>query len=269
MESDYLKLSEQYASFLAAVGGVSITVLALVLSFGSASVKEGSNSESTKGIARAFLVAALVVATVSCFVGAHMMAETAAFVSFHKGEVSGERLFLLASTNIFIAIILVLFAIMLLPTTSGMDDAASITPISISVFGCVIVGAVLWMMLAAKYRMPAPSGWLVILPPMLLSVLWGFFLCIFVRSRKWLLSLLFIPMVVFTVSLLLYFAWTFNKEGGGKVHDLDILLFSLTVTSSYTSLVVAAKKTMSVTKPLTLNAVNKVATEQVIQPDRE
>ncbi len=74
MEVDYLKLSEQYASFLVAAGGVSITVLTLVLSFGS----ESANGKDL----RTFLAAALVVAIISCFTGAHMMAETASFISY-------------------------------------------------------------------------------------------------------------------------------------------------------------------------------------------
>ena len=73
---DYLKLSEQYATFLVAVGGVSITVLALVLSWGSDPVEPPAEIGS-----RSFLVAALIVATIACFIGAHMMAETAAFIS--------------------------------------------------------------------------------------------------------------------------------------------------------------------------------------------
>ena len=39
MESDYFNLSQQYANFLVAVGGVSITALAVVLTLGTKSVK--------------------------------------------------------------------------------------------------------------------------------------------------------------------------------------------------------------------------------------
>src|SRR5712692_3161581 len=63
MKVRYQKLSEQYANFLVAVGGVSITVLALVLSLGSAS----SGSSPAERYSRAFLVVALLTATVSCF----------------------------------------------------------------------------------------------------------------------------------------------------------------------------------------------------------
>jgi len=59
MGVDYQKLSERYANFLVAVGGVSITVLAVVLSLGE------SDSSGSKSASRAFLVAALLAATVA------------------------------------------------------------------------------------------------------------------------------------------------------------------------------------------------------------
>src|SRR5712692_10049124 len=128
-EVDYAKLSGQYASFLVAVGGVSITVLTLVLSFNRS--PNTSAPTLTEKNARMFLVAALIAATVSCFVGAHMMAETAAFFT-HCGKKSpekaeirlGKRLFVLASSNIFIAITLVLFSIVLLPAATGEVELA-------------------------------------------------------------------------------------------------------------------------------------------------
>lgn len=63
---DYQKLSEQYASFLVAVGGVSITVLTLVLSL-SPNPKDPPPAE---GDSRSFLVVALILAALSCFIGA-------------------------------------------------------------------------------------------------------------------------------------------------------------------------------------------------------
>jgi hypothetical protein len=89
MQVDYLKLSELYASFLAALGGVSITVLTLGLAL------------SEKLVLSRFGVAALFVATISCFTGAHLMAETVAFISGSKSELRnllvGARLSLIAS----------------------------------------------------------------------------------------------------------------------------------------------------------------------------
>src|SRR5205085_3478511 len=124
---DYAKLSEQYGGFLVAVGGVSITVLAVVLGLGSKTeLAEGGKT------AQVFLVAALITATVSCFIGAHMMAETAAFFTKNGDEQPkkykiplGRRLFVLATTNIFIAITLVLFSIVLLPTATGLLPTAT------------------------------------------------------------------------------------------------------------------------------------------------
>jgi hypothetical protein len=230
MEVDYLKLSEQYASFLVAIGGVSITVLALVLTF---------NSKSN-----AFLVASLIVATISCFTGAHMMAETAAFISHSKGIPSGERLFLLASINIFIAVVLVIFALMLLPIVSDKVDVDSIKPISISVFAFVII-AVLSYVWLSFYRMPAPHGRLSIVMPAIASILWSWRMFSQTSKKsseklrqKFLLKWTFIPIIFFTFISLIGFAWTFND--GGKVGDIDIGLFSLAITSACASLSVVA-----------------------------
>lgn len=233
---DYLKLSEQYASFLVAIGGVSITVLTLVLSF---------NPESARPELTAFLVAALIVATVSCFAGAHMMAETAAYITYFKERVSGERLFLLASTNIFIAIILVLFALMLLPTASGKvheDYQDSIKLISVSVFAVVVIAAICWMARASIYRMPAPKGWRAIMPAVVLGALWIVGLCVYLIPHNWLLQASFIPIIFFTVVSLVYFTWTFKN--GGEASNFDIFFFSSAIILTYISLVVAGIKTM-------------------------
>jgi hypothetical protein len=231
MEVDYLKVSEQYANFLIAIGGVSITVLALVLTFDSKT--------------NAFLVAALVVATISCFTGAHMMAETAAFINSHPNVISsGQRLFLLASINIFIAVVLVIFALMLLPIASGKVDVDSIKPISISVFVFVIIAVLSWMWLSF-YRMPAPHGRLSLVMPAIVSILWSWRM--FSRTskkspgklrEKFLLKSAFIPIIFFTFISLIRFALTLND--GGKVDDIDIELFSLAITSACASLIVVA-----------------------------
>jgi hypothetical protein len=280
MKSDYLQLSQQYASFLVAIAGVSITVLAVVLSLGSSSGQNGCNNRDANKDLRAFLVAALVVATVSCFIGAQMMAETAAFISNsiktatpETPALLGERLFLLASASIFIAIVLVLFALMLLLTTSDTVDADSMRPISKAVFRFVVIGASIWMILAANSRMPAPSGWWALAPAGLFGVAWGSILSILVLSKtywkckvfkpiirqrafddervrdKYLLRAAFIPIIIFMVVLLLYFAITFNK--GDKVNDLDMILFSSFIVISYVSLWIASIKTMVTTKPIT------------------
>lgn len=237
---DYQKLSEQYAGFLVAVGGVSITVLALVLSF-------DSKPDAASGVSlRSFLVVALVVATVTCFIGAHMMAETAAFIAFHKNE-SGARLFLLASANIFIAIILVLFALMLLPKSSGKVDAAGLAKISFWLFLLITFGAAYWMVLAAYHRVPvAGSGWAIWSPLALGSVL-GFVVYLLPLSKSCMLWIAFTPSAISTFASLVGFAWIF-KEGDKarllKACIQDIWFFSSVISFSYAPLVVAGIRTM-------------------------
>ena len=299
---DYVKLAEQYANFLVAVGGVSITALTLVLSLRR---KAKKTERAAERVARAFLVAALSVSTVCCFIGAQMMAETAAAISFLQKEESkllserqlsderqvsserkpsGERLFLLASTNIFMAAVLVLFALMLLPTVSGEKQAANLAAISVSVFALIVLGALCWMFRAAVYRMSPPGGWPVIDWAITVSILWGVLLAVFIRIKlfltlsffikvskliprkapgrfmrkliyltlrlacneklriKYLLIATFIPIIIFTVTSLLWFAWVFGDAGG--VNDSEIFFFTLAVTFSYISLIIASIKIM-------------------------
>lgn len=262
---DYLKLSEQYASFLVAVGGVSITVLTLVLSLGS------DLQTPTRVNSRSFLVAALIVATVTCFIGAHMMAETAAFIEFHNKtqppSPTGERLFLLATINIFIAIILVLFALMLLPMSSRRVHAASIAPFSIGIFMIIVGVALYWMILAANHRMPVPQSTLAIWLAVAIGLLWGLLLWVCSTSKKYLrwvrskkrlrwagrmkgmLWITFAPSAFSTAISLIWFASIF-KEGNTirlhKVRDQDILFFCFAIALSYAPLVVAAIRTMPV-----------------------
>jgi uncharacterized membrane protein len=232
MEVDYSKLSEQYGNFLIAIGGVSITILTVILTFSS---KKKNFS----------LVAALIVSTISCFTGAHMMAETAAFISKYKDISSGERLFLLASTNIFIAVVLVVFALMLLPMISRRVDIPSIKPISYSVFIFVII-AVLNSVILSYYRMPAPQGG----TPILIALVIGLALSGILLSRlkdkklckKTFLRWSFISISFFTLFLFGWFGWTFpyTVKNGGKVWNTDVYLFSLAITSTCALLGVAA-----------------------------
>lgn len=244
---DYQKLSEQYAGFLVAVGGVSITVLTLVLSL-------GPEVAATEVNLRSFLVAALLVATVTCFVGAHMMAETAAFIecdkAHHPNSPSGQRLFVLASLNIFIASILVLFALMLLPTSSGRVHAASLAPISVGVFLLVTVGVVCWMILAAYHRMSdrrmSKTGrcWAIWAPLSGVSAL-GCILYFLPVSKECLLLMAFAPSALSTVFSFGWFAWVFKKNDRARLNEArigDIWFFSFAVTCSYVPLVVAGLK---------------------------
>ena len=231
-EVDYQKLSEQYASFLVAVGGVSITVLALVLSLGDSPRQDWTE----------YLVAALLVATVSCFIGAQMMAETSASIIYYRGmervpkpisdTPTGERLFLLASTNIFISVLLVAFASMLLPSMSGKVTPNNFKLVTISIFGLVLIGALIWLILAARYRIPVTDGRYIVVFVIRTGVWWGLFLSFL--SYVWLLGVVFISITFFSAASLIYFAWTFKD--GDKANSEDILFFSTSVLLSYISL---------------------------------
>lgn len=244
-EVDYAKLSEQYGSFLVAVGGVSITVLAVVLGLSSIPNTSGPLTEPGK-TARVFLVAALITATVSCFIGAHMMAETAAFFTRNGDKQPeedkiplGRRLFVLATTNIFISITLVLFSIVLLPTATGKVELASLRWISLVVFPGVVLGALFWMALATIERMEVGNkGWWAIG----VAVGTGFLPWIlYCESKELWPKLTFIFIVFCTVLSLFYFAFIFRfrRDRTLTFGTIEIAFFSSAITISYSFLVVA------------------------------
>ena len=185
---DYQKLAEQYASFLVAIGGVSITVLAVVLSLRPDSAEA---PKPTEGDSRSYLVTALVVAALSCFIGAQMMAETAAFTNYSEAKAfsypdkKADRLFLLASANIFAAIILVFFALILLPLASGKVHRDSIKPIA-WLFILMVIGAAYWAILAGNFRMPKAGGESITYGSLLIGLGWGVLFYRLTRRSKWL-----------------------------------------------------------------------------------
>lgn len=297
-EVDYVKLSELYASFLIAIGGVSITVLSIVSAIGSDAEKT-----QTEELASSFLGAALIVATVSCFIGAHMMAETAAFIR-HFRELTkaqpmkintrrwgteewtpsvainfGKRLFLLATTNIFVSVILVLFAIVLLPAAKG--TARNILPVYFMIFASVGGGTLYWMYLASKFRVPVNKSWIPITLSGVAGLIWGFSFGFGIKfpggaidpkvpTTGSLLLITFTPIVMFIVATLVYFASIFKRgnqarrprfvigrrsnnffprlyKDGSKARNpevsrFDIGFFGCAVTISYASLIVAGVK---------------------------
>jgi hypothetical protein len=296
---DYMKLSELYAGFLIAIGGVSITVLSIVSAIGSDTKKT-----QTEELASSFLGAALIVATVSCFIGAHMMAETAAFIRHFREELTkaqpmkintprwgteewtpsvaikfGKRLFLLATTNIFVSVILVLFAIVLLPAAKG--TARNILPIYFMIFALVGGGTLYWMYLASKFRVPVNKSWIPITFSGVAGLVWGFGFGFGIKfpgvaidpnspTTGCLLLITFTPIVLFIVTALVYFASIFKRgnqarrprfvirrrlnnffprlyKDGSKARNpevsrFDIGLFGCAVTISYASLIVASVK---------------------------
>lgn len=168
-QPDFRKLAGQYASFFTALGGVCITVLTLILA-----LERVPNRADLHSV----LIASLVVATVVSFIGAHLMAETAASIRqpapivdnplsspnpynpAHQKETPpwvGGRLFLLASTNIYLGAILTSFSLMLLPAAYDKLNARELTLITLSVFLVVLVSAYFWMDRYFAFRM-GPLG---------------------------------------------------------------------------------------------------------------
>lgn len=151
---DSVNLAQQYASFLVGLGGVSITVLTLVLALQQVNARRYYHSH---------IVASLVVATIACFIGAHLMAETAAIVistpkdcvniPIDLPEISYS--FLLASISVYVAAMLFMFALMLLPTAyetkKANDLSREITPIGECGFLFVTFGALYWMIQTYGY----------------------------------------------------------------------------------------------------------------------
>jgi uncharacterized membrane-anchored protein len=156
-QPDFRKLAGQYASFFTALGGVCITVLTLILA-----LERVPNRADLHSV----LVASLIVATVVSFIGAHLMAETAASIRQPVTSVEtspptsvnespageketplwvGGRLFLLASINIYLGVILTSFSLLLLPATYDKLNAREITLITLTVFLVVVVSAYYWM----------------------------------------------------------------------------------------------------------------------------
>lgn len=263
-EVDYAKLSEQYASFLVAAGGVSITVLTLVLTLGAEPAQTDNLSLHQMPLeqaeqwplqySRTFLAAALLVATACCFIGAHMMAETAAYFTYSKEKEAerplGERLFLLASTNIFIAVILILFALALLPAASARVDAYSVRPISLLSLVLIPAAALFWMCLAVKRRTGPhsfdPPLRLILILTADMAILWsGFFYHVLV-PRLDLLYATLLPIGFLPVVSLFYSAAIFkndDEEASTRKSNLfEICFFGAAVVISYTSLVIAGFK---------------------------
>jgi len=148
-QPNFRKLAEQYASFFTALGGVCITVLTLILALERVPNRADLHSA---------LVASLIVATVVSFIGAHLMAETAASIRQPTTGVGenpvqdeeppqwvGGRLFLLASINIYLGAILTSFSLMLLPAAYDKLNARDITMITLAVFLVVLISAYYWM----------------------------------------------------------------------------------------------------------------------------
>lgn len=154
-QPNFRKLAEQYASFFTALAGICITVLTLSLALNRQPVNPDLYSA---------LIASLFVATAVSFIGAHLMAETAASMRLQAtspgtssedanaaGSIDvtswlvGGRLFLIASINIYIAAILTSFSLMLLPAAYERLPPRGLICITITGFLAVVLSAYYWM----------------------------------------------------------------------------------------------------------------------------
>jgi hypothetical protein len=129
-----IELAKGYSQFMVALGGVSITVLTLVLTL---------RKEIADQRLFFFLNAALIVATIVCFIGAHGMAEVSAIPEAHM--LGARRLYMVASVNIYMAAALFLFSLMLLPRVYDEDMPAALKAIAFWSFVGVEIGALAWM----------------------------------------------------------------------------------------------------------------------------
>jgi hypothetical protein len=255
---DYGKLSEQYAGFLVAIGGVSITVLTLVLSIWHLKFQSRGDdlskcaSDPVEENNHPALIFSLIIATFCCFVGAHLMAETAAFVSgLEKG--AGRKPFLFASLNIFIGVTVVIFAVMLLATEYKKENpnTRGFRWMSMIVFMAVVFCVFFWVVVSVVWRMPAPErlfplifpfGGILILLGVVCSALW-------VKDKdkkdedkklyKFLLLLTFIPIILFTVTSLIIFSFSLLETNGGEIQNLDIIFFVGAITFTCLSLIIS------------------------------
>lgn len=227
MQVDYLKLSELYAGFLASLGGVSITVLTLVLTL---------YPKPVAGNLSRFWVGALFVATISCFTGAHLMAEAAAFMNKFIGDnnklMLGARLSLLASINIYVAAILLIFTIVLL-------TAEHVKWISVLVFVLVLLITLIWMYYTASSRFVPkhPQAKKAALWAAITGLIVGIVMFIWAMSRlfeEYLLVVSFVIPIVATAFSFCYFVRILKS--GKQDWNLNVWLYSFAIALPCVSL---------------------------------
>lgn len=134
LQINNIELAKSYGQFMVALGGVSITVLTLVLTL---------RKEIADQRLFFFLNAALTVAAIVCFVGAHGMAEVSAIPEV---ELFGaRRLYMVTSVNVYMAAALFLFALMLLPRVYDGHMPVGLKAIPFWSFIGIEIGAMAWM----------------------------------------------------------------------------------------------------------------------------
>lgn len=146
---NYVTLCQSYSAFLLGVGGVAITILTLVLTL--------SRDHSEKDV-MPYLVAALLICAATCFVGTHLLNETASLGGTEPMTVrrSGEmpagsppgiiRFFWIAEVNIFIASLAFLFALALITLVYSDDGKTElVVNAAFTLFFSTPVFALMWV----------------------------------------------------------------------------------------------------------------------------
>jgi hypothetical protein len=285
MHADYIKLSEQYASFLSALGGITVTVLTIVLA-----IKKTSKPKLFSA-----LVSALVVATLACFVGAHLMAQTAALTKkkepvvqaaaasqTQKAEQLGDkqqrdagsaedkkpmvaRHFVYASVNVYFALMLVAFSLMLLPETyirvsekeqeeidtgiqgsntkdtseGGMskEDVNAISRVTKSVFYFVVSSAYFWSFYYYTYRFKVPDPRdripaVFVIGTAIIVTVWAIYLCLlhlFIKDENSQRNTFILHIILIGLSVLLF---SFYADVDEEPTNWDIFLFCFAIAIS-------------------------------------
>lgn len=130
---DYVAAATTYAGLLGSLGGVCITILTLVLVINPQQAKQKNFHP--------LLVSALMVATIACFAGAHLMADVVAF----KDSANLLRLFRIGSINTYLSIGLFSFSLMLLPMVYDKNIPQELKKIGLMTFLVVSVAEFYWV----------------------------------------------------------------------------------------------------------------------------
>lgn len=259
---DYGILAEQYVGFLVAIGGVSMTVLTIVLAAGriqsgvedhfstSTNAESGSLTHQKRPVDNhPTLLFSLILATFCSFVGSQLMAETRSFlagvlaIDTTQGIAGlGARQFLLASVNIFIGVTVVLFALMLLTLEYKKENrnALGIRRMCGVVFFAAVLCVLWWMGFSVLFRMPAPNRFLSFILPFLgavISAVGGGGLLLWQKKERYLLPFTFTAIAVFTFSSLVFFSLSLTEKAGGVVSDWTVRFFVFSITSTCAALV--------------------------------
>lgn len=244
MQSYYQNLAGQYADFLSALGGISITILTLVLTLGRKGV------EPKKYPA---LVVSLVLATFTSFAGAHLMVQAAAtnppptLIQEAEKLLTGERLFVISSVDIYIATMLISFSLTLLPAAysekeSDQENLAVIQLSTKGVFWAVLISVYLWTFFFFIPKLDVPYRYRIIIGATILSILLGAVYAWFgsrlkfprlTSNLKLLEKIIFVKLMLFIGISVIWFACI---DANIRPTWYDLVFASIVVLVSATSL---------------------------------